>query len=445
MGGIEPDSIAAPRKQEAEDGLRRRPPITRLHLLFVMCGLVALGGCNFVLLKVLYTAYGDRRAFFVNQAINLLYIVYGGAVLYPRMFLTGHVTSEMRRFPKKPFLIMGILDSLGTFFTCLGTAYTPGSLTPLLNQLLIPFTMVVSAVYLGIWAQAKEVAGAGFIVMGACLSVVPSLLAADGHERSTEIRWYAVLFYALSNLPMATSACYKEATFEDNHLDVWYLTQWVSIFQFLVSFLYMPLLTLPGFGSRDGMALAEVPKAFQDGLACYLEQVPDCAESRAFLLLTGYCGVNVCFNTLGLYLTKHGSAVLNALSFSILLPFTTVLFFTPALGRYQEPLTWKSIFTLCGLLMTLVGFGIYQRYAAQVGPAELGAALEAGEEGLPAPLLAVPLLASPLPEPAAPPVQPSFQERVVGLEPVHRRHLARERSRSRERPRSHSSLPCSGG
>eukprot|EP00411_Alexandrium_monilatum_P006332 CAMPEP_0175305434 /NCGR_PEP_ID=MMETSP0093-20121207/63743_1 /TAXON_ID=311494 /ORGANISM="Alexandrium monilatum, Strain CCMP3105" /LENGTH=277 /DNA_ID=CAMNT_0016601863 /DNA_START=80 /DNA_END=909 /DNA_ORIENTATION=- len=240
--------------------------------------------------------------------------------------------------------------------------------------------MVVSAVYLGIRAQSKEVAGAGLIVIGACLSVVPSLLTADGHEKSTEIRWYAVLFYAMSNLPMATSACYKEATFEDNHLDVWYLTQWVSIFQFLVSFLYMPLLVLPGFGSKDGMPWSEVPRAFSDGLACYLERVPDCAENRAFLLLTGYCGVNVCFNTLGLYLTKHGSAVLNALSFSILLPFTTCLFFTPVLGSYQEPLTRTSIFTLCGLLLTLMGFGIYQRYAAQVGTAEMEEELEETNE-----------------------------------------------------------------
>merc|ERR1719419_781316 len=98
--------------KEAEDGSRQRPPIGRLHLLCVMCGLVSLGCLNFVLLKVLYTAYGDRRAFFVNQAINLLYIVYGGAVLYPRMLFTDRVTSAMKAFPKRHFLAMGILDSL---------------------------------------------------------------------------------------------------------------------------------------------------------------------------------------------------------------------------------------------------------------------------------------------------------------------------------------------
>lgn len=413
---------------------RGRPPIGRLHLLLVMVGLIALGGLNFVLLKVLYTAYGDRRAFFVNQAINLLYILYGGAILYPRMLATSAVTPEMRRPKlKRHFFVMGMFDSLGTFFTCLGTPYTPGSMTPLLNQLLIPFTMSVSALYMGIRASWKEVAGAALIVAGAIVSLVPSLCAAqDTTESSTlEIRWYAVLFYALSNLPMATSACYKEAAFEENTLDVWYLTQWVSIFQFLISFLYMPLLILPGFGSQDGMSISEVSASFGDGWECYLERVPECAEVHAFWLLTGYCGVNVCFNTLGLYLTKHGSAVLSSLSFSILLPFTTVLFFSPVLGRFQEPLTRNAIFTFTGLGVASVGFVIYQCVSQSVGPSPTTSPRLAsdGEDRADriAPLLLSPgILVSPGLSDVDPKdrhgskdrhgCQPSFQERTIGLD-----------------------------
>ncbi|CAJ1337242.1 unnamed protein product [Effrenium voratum] len=226
-----------------------------------MVGLVILGGMNFTLLKITYTAFGDRRSFFVNQAINLLYIIYGGAILYPRMLCTSAVTKEMTAFPKKHFVIMGTLDSLGTFLTCLGTAYTPGSVTPLLNQLLIPFTMLVSTTWLRIRSRWQERLGATLIFAGACVSVLPKIVDDDSsslHSLAAQSRWYAILFYALSNLPMAASSCYKEATFEDNHLDVWYLTQWVSIWQFLVSFAYMPLLVLPGFSSREGMSFAGV-------------------------------------------------------------------------------------------------------------------------------------------------------------------------------------------
>lgn len=399
-------SDAAP----ASDALaaRKRPPIGRCHLVMVMCGLVLLGGCNFALLKVTYTAYGDHRAFFVNQAINLLYIVYGGAVLYPRMLCTDAVSKDMMLLPMTPFVVMGILDSLGTFLTCLGTPYTPGSMTPLLNQLLIPFTMLVSSVWLRVGSRWQERLGAGLIVAGACISVVPGLVESRPDGSVMEARWYAILFYALSNLPMAMSSCFKEATFEENQLDVWYLTQWVSIWQFVVSFAYMPLLTLPGFGSQEGLALHEVPIAFMDGWRCYTQQVPECADCWAFALLTGYCGVNVCFNTLGLYLTKHGSAVLNALSYSILLPFTTILFFTPLLGRYQEPLTNTACFTFLGLASALTGFAIYQWYSQNVGEdASSKALLPASEQTCSA---ALPLLEE---VPALNTGQLSFQERVI--------------------------------
>ena len=402
-----------------EGSFRRRPPIGRLHLLLIMIGLVVLGGMNFALLKVTYTAYGDRRSFFVNQAINLLYVVYGGAILYPRMVFTNVVTKEMTSFPKKPFFIMGTLDSLGTFLTCLGTAYTPGSITPLLNQLLIPFTMLVSAMWLSIRSRWQERCGAFLIVLGACISVIPKIIGSAPDESSplqsiaVQSRWYAILFYALSNFPMAASSCYKEATFENHHLDVWYLTQWVSIWQFLISFIYMPLLVLPGFSSKQGMSFSEVVDSFVDGWICYSQQDPDCARGGAFLLLTGYCGVNVCFNTLGLYLTKHGSAVLNALSYSMLLPFTTALFFTPLLGPYQEPLTRDAYFTFIGLVVVLLGFAIYQLYSQNVGDVRFPPS--------------TPLLS---PTPACPSAslleefleptdtasscgQPSFQERVV--------------------------------
>lgn len=382
---------------------RWRRQIGGFHLVLVMCGLITLGATNFVLLKITYTAYGDRRSFFVNQAINFLYIIYGGLILYPRMWFTDNITHDMVSFPKRPFFVMGVLDSLGTFFTCLGTAYTPGSLSPLLNQLLIPFTMMISAQYIGARYGVREMLGAALIVAGACLSVVPSLITAEDDPSNDDIRWYAVVFYALSNAPMAMSACFKEATFESRTLDVWYLTQWVSIFQFLVSFLYMPLMSLPGFGSKTGMPFSEVPMAFSDGWQCFVHRVPECADHGAFWLLICYCGVNVLFSNLGLYLTKHGSAVLNSLSFSLLLPCSTCTFFMPLLGPFQEPLTKNAIFTFCGLPLALIGFWTYQHFAKS----------HAAAKDVPSPEVESCFLCTePLESPRG---QPSFQERVIGL------------------------------
>lgn len=111
-----------------------------MELLVVMCLLLAFGSLNFILLKVLFTAYGEANAFFVSQGINLLYVVYGGLITYPRLMGRGvghrisgwmgmdNITPAMRRSPQPRFVMMGLIDCFGTFFTAMGAVHTPGQL-----------------------------------------------------------------------------------------------------------------------------------------------------------------------------------------------------------------------------------------------------------------------------------------------------------------------------
>ena len=100
-----------------------------------------------------------------------------------------------------------------------------------------------------------------------------------------------------------------------------------------------------------------------------MEELPECKEKHAFLLLIGYTGLNFLFNTLGLFLTKHGSAVLNGMSYSILLPLTTIAFSLPLLGPYQETL---SPYTFGGLGLVLGGFLLYQHFSDRVQSGDNG-------------------------------------------------------------------------
>jgi len=360
--------------------------------------LISLGCVNFVLLKELYTAYGDQYAFFVNQGVNFLYIVYGGAILYPRMCLTDSVTPTMKALSKKRCVVMGFLDARGTFFTALGAVYTPGSMQPLLNQTLIPWIILVSRLYLRKVYSSGELGGAGLIMFGACMSALPPILLPHSED---DLRWYAVCFYALSNVPMAMSACYKEGNFQEQELDVWYLTQWVSIFQFLISFLFVPLLCLPGFGSVNGTPLADLPGQFYGGFLCAMQVTDECANKPTFWLLIGYCGVNVLYNTLGLYLVKVASALCNALSYAILLPCTTLLFFTPLAGVAQEHFSSYDWFTAAGLVFVLMGFTQYQRHGRAVDLEDL-------------PVGIIREVTPDIMEKCVHPPQQSFQERVIG-------------------------------
>ena len=97
---------------------------------------------------------------------------------------------------------------------------------------------------------------------------------------------------------MACSLVYKELAFNDALLDVWYLTQYVSIFQFLWGFVFCPLLVLPGFSSAEGLPMKTIWKNFEDGFKCflYLDAKPSPCEARHTLwLLLGYCANNFAF------------------------------------------------------------------------------------------------------------------------------------------------------
>ena len=433
-------------------------PLGTVELVVVLLILLLSGSVNFVLIKCLYAEFGEQQAFFVSQGINIIYVLYGGFIVYPRLLPGGvgeKVSASLGLEPIAPamrrpshqqrFLAMGALDTLGTFLTAMGAVFTPGQLQPLLNQSLIPATMLTSFVFLGTRYSPGQLAAAALLVGGAALSVLPKLgVAVPGGTAETaahpddETRGYAVALYWLSNVPMACSAVYKEARFSREPMDVTYLTQWVSIYQMILGFALAPLMSLPGVGTAEGQSWAEITTSFRHGLECFLGRVEGCARShgshggRPTVLLLLYVAVNFVFNTLGLYLTKHGGAVLNSISYSLLLPLTTLLFSLPILGPFRES---ASPSTYLGLVVVMIGFSLWRYEQLRH---------EKSKQQLPKhPPLAEPLLVEdtarhfPRPPPApidadslqlfdtgapanSPPLRSpspphSFQERVIGL------------------------------
>ena len=158
---------------------------------------------------------------------------------------------------------------------------------------------------------------------------------------------------------MACSAVYKERRFAGDEVHVLYLTQCVSCYQFLFGFVLAPLQSLPGVSTAAGQTPADIVAAFHGGYECFLARSADCPprEGTTWLLL-GYCAVNFVLNTTGLVLTKHGSAALNAISYALILPLTTVSYSLPFLGAHREELRAP---TLVGLLVVLAGFLLYER------------------------------------------------------------------------------------
>jgi drug/metabolite transporter (DMT)-like permease len=319
-------------------------------IIFFSCCIV--GPLNFVLYKIMYSSFDDTQALFVSQCVNFQYVIIGGVFFY---FINKQnlITQEMKDLPKKKFLIMGLLDCIAGCLSALGSPHTSGSSQQLLNQALIPLTIFISTIVLHTKSSNRQNLGCLFIFSGVLIVLLPSLLG-NGNQYSQPM---SMFIYFLSNIPLAISYIYKEYAFKNLSVHVIFLTQWVSIFQFILGFLVLPLQAIPGMGSAGGVELNQIIPSFIDGFYCFLGTTPICSSRKTFLLLTGYCFVNFIFNTLGLYLVKSGSATLNSISYSIILPLTTLMFSMPLLGIYQEPF---QLFTIIGLIAVLVGFVIWK-------------------------------------------------------------------------------------
>ena len=142
---------------------------------------------------------------------QLIYVVVGGLALYPKMYRFNihrfrfecdysEITLAMRQLPQRRFVRMAILDCLGTFLAAMGAVGTPGQIQTLLNQSLIPITMAASFIFLGAKYSLSQYAGAGTILVGALISILPSLIQSESSNA------FSLLLYFSSNIPMALSA-----------------------------------------------------------------------------------------------------------------------------------------------------------------------------------------------------------------------------------------------
>jgi drug/metabolite transporter (DMT)-like permease len=397
-------ALATPETQPEESAVMR-------HLVLVlMVALVVVGVANNVLSKLLYNTFGPY-AFFVNQAVNLLYLALSLVSLAYKLAFTNDITRAQLNFPKFKFLVMATLDALAGFLAAVSSQFTPGQQQTILNLLVIPITMVSAFLFLKTRFPRGQQLGAAIVILGAAVAVVPSLVSGAGSGdggggggAAAQMRWYAVLIYFTSNFPTAFSSVYKEAAFRvrpaqdddggdadsavllaarnsdaadaadaaetdgeitcEDDLDVFLLTAYVTTFQLLVGFMLVPLLAVPGFG---GISLREIPANLRDGFRCFRDSDPLTAAAgegdgtlceHATLILLLYVGVNFAFNLLNLAITKHASASLTAIAYSVRLPLVNIAYTVrPLMGRWAERF---SAWSIAGLVVTLGGFSLYQ-------------------------------------------------------------------------------------
>eukprot|EP01006_Ploeotia_vitrea_P037328 TRINITY_DN66122_c14_g1_i1.p1 TRINITY_DN66122_c14_g1~~TRINITY_DN66122_c14_g1_i1.p1 ORF type:complete len:426 (+),score=197.62 TRINITY_DN66122_c14_g1_i1:24-1280(+) len=334
-------------------------------LAVLVVGYVATSVVASVTSKLNANAYGTRLVFFKSQIIEIGWASYMTAiVLFKVVSRPADLTDAMRRYPKRLIFAMGFLDSFADFLANVGSVNTPGAWQVLLGQLIVPFTMLFSFIILRARFRSFENAGAVTIIVGSVLAIMPAFTG-RGDSGGGHTRVYSVLLYMAAVAPSAASNVLKEQAFKKVAFDIFFLSFMVTSLQIVLGWMFVPLLSLRGFG---GIPLHEVPGTMRDGFQCLLgnEHIPVFEYDKVI----GYCSAYVprvtfldsmsdlASGIFQLLLVKYGSAVLYVLAAALALPLSNLAFSWPALmGDSVERFSWYDI---GGLLVVLLGFSLYR-------------------------------------------------------------------------------------
>lgn len=330
-------------------------------VLYVVSGVI-----NSLFLRKVMTSF-QNYPFFLNQLTNYGYIpIFGAVVLYEILF-TALITKEMRVFPWYRMLIMGALDAVCGYFVVIGGIETSGPMQQLLNQAIIPVTMIGAFFILKERYSLIQIGGSGLIVVGVVVSLLPSLL---GKQNSGNVFFWN-MFYLCQVIPFAASNVYKDIAFKSVDMDVWYLQFWDVFWQSVFGTLLFPINTiLPapatvhwseiGGNMKNGtLCLAGHDLLTPETSACSLTATQHCDDCHsAWLILAIYMAINVAYNVFILLVIKYGSATILSIAQTIRLPLTNICFsFKFIMGKDAIKFKGASVY---GLLVILVGLIAYR-------------------------------------------------------------------------------------
>jgi hypothetical protein len=330
------------------------PETLRILIYFFL--LVLFGIANSVTGRYNQMKFGDRYAWFNNQFTTLSYCVLAQIITSYKYFFTNEITDEMKAFPVWKFFLFGVFDGLAGFLFSIGAPNTPATLQNIINQTIIPMTMVASFLILRARYGFGKIGGATIILAGAVVALIPLFTNSNKSSNDPPAIWYSIIIYVANNIPQALSNVTKELAFGQVVLDVYYMGSWVAWFQLGVSLSLLPVTMIPGFG---GISASEIPDQIQNGYFCLLgwNTMPGDACEYNYLFTGAYVMVNFFYNIFILLVTKHAAATPFTLAFALRLPLTQVVYTMPfIMFQFTEDFNWE---TIVSLVVVLLGFAIY--------------------------------------------------------------------------------------
>jgi len=116
-----------------------------------------------------------------------VYVPVSFAYIVPMMiYMPNVITKEQLEIPKYKFGIMGALDSLAGIMSMFSTNFiTNASIIVLIQQSAIPISMVISKVALQAQYTLAQYIGAGIVIAGIVVVLIPTFLDASTSSGGT--------------------------------------------------------------------------------------------------------------------------------------------------------------------------------------------------------------------------------------------------------------------
>jgi len=302
---------------------------------------------------------------FLNLLTTFMYIPLSFIYVIP-MRRRGVIGDDQWNMPKKPFAVMGFLDSIPGILQVFAATYLPGTLLILLLQSAIPVSMVISSYLLKAKYQLGQYVGAVIVAIGIIVVLVPTWQGGSGDQL---IIWSIVLI--ASTIPMCLSSVYKEIALGERELDPIFLNGWIAIFQFLFS---IPLAIPAGYASYPPVHAEDLPKNLWQGMKCYVgissldyddddnysddddEYESDDCYLYAPLFVNLYLVFNVSYNILIILILQFGSANILWLALTIMVPLGNIAFALPFMPEAQD----LHATDIVGLIVIVSGLVCYR-------------------------------------------------------------------------------------
>jgi len=240
-----------------------------------------------------------------------------------------------------------------------GTIPAPYLSVPLniiINQGVIPITMIMSLIWLKIRYRIIHYLAALIIIGGIALDVFPDF---NSTTSWATMFWIVLLFSA--NIPQSANNVYKEIALKQQEIDLWYFGAWSGLFQLLFGIVMGLTVFIPLPKPAEIIKPNDFGNYLVDSFLCFLgtNSRPGDKCDFTWLVFVVYINFNVSMSLLMLYIMKKGSATLAVIAAAGRLVISNIGFLIPFVAgeALKESFTW---FDIVSLIMVVIGIILYR-------------------------------------------------------------------------------------